>query len=65
MSTKIKVIHKEGKKPISFHPGGLHESTNTPSGQPIPKSKRRAALSGAYGPKAKKQEQFAENVLKH
>jgi len=65
MKTKIKVIHKEGKKPISFHPGGLHESTGTPSGEKIPASKRAAALSGSYGPKAKKQAQFAKNVLHH
>lgn len=65
MKLKIKTIHKEGKKPISFHTGGLHASTGTPAGQKIPASKRKAALSGAYGPKAKKQEQFAENVLKH
>ncbi len=65
MSKKIKVIHKEGKKPISFHPGGLHESTGTPAGQKITASKRMAALHGAYGEKAEKQERFAENVLKH
>ena len=63
MATKIKVIHKAGKKPISFHAGGLHESTGTPAGEKIPQSKRMAALRGSFGPKAKKQEQFAENVL--
>lgn len=62
---KVKVIHKEGKKPISFHPGGLHESTHTPAGQKIPASKRAAALHGSYGPKARKQALFADNVLKH
>ena len=65
MSTKVKVIHKEGQKPIKFHPGGLHESTNTPAGEKIPASKRMAALNGAYGDKAKKQAQFAKNVLHH
>ena len=65
MSTKVKVIHKEGKKPISFHPGGLHESTHTPAGQKIPASKRAAALRGDYGAKAKKQANFARNVLHH
>jgi hypothetical protein len=65
MAKKIKVIHKAGKKPISFHPGGLHESTNTPAGEKIPESKREAALKGSYGPKAEKQAQFAKNVLKH
>jgi len=62
---KIKTIHKAGKKPISFHPGGFHESTNTPSGTKIPASKRAAALAGSYGPKAEKQALFAKNVLKH
>lgn len=62
---KIKTIHKAGHKPISFHPGGLHESTNTPAGTKIPASKRSAALHGGYGPKAEKQALFAKNVLKH
>lgn len=55
---------KKGQKPITFHPGGLHESTGVPAGQPIPAAKHAAAASGALGPKAKKQEQFFENVLK-
>ncbi len=54
---------KKGQKAIRFRPGGLHESTGTPQGQKIPASKRRAALGGRYGPKAKKQAQFAANVL--
>ncbi len=62
---KVKLKAKKGQKSISFEKNGLHESTGTPSGQKIPASKRMAALHGAYGPKAKKQEQFAENVLKH
>lgn len=62
---KLKVIHKAGKKPIKFHTGGLHESTHTPAGQKIPASKRMAALHGEYGAKAKKQAQFAKNVLHH
>lgn len=62
MKVKIK---KKGEKPITFTKGGLHQSTNTPSGQKIPTSKRHAALMGKYGAKAKKQELFAENVLKH
>lgn len=56
-------IKKAGKKPISFNKGGLHKSTHTPAGKPIPASKRSAALSGAYGAKAKKQAMFAKNVL--
>ena len=62
---KVKVIHKEGKKPISFHPGGLHESLGVKPGHKIPASKRAAARSGKEGPLAKKQELFAENVLHH
>jgi hypothetical protein len=61
---KIKVIKgKSGQKPIKFHEGGLHESTGTPAGQPIPKSKVAAAASGKYGAKAEKQVQFMKNVL--
>lgn len=62
---KMKVIKpkKAGQKQIKFHPGGLHESTNTPKGEPIPASKKAAALHGAYGPKARKQALFAQNVL--
>lgn len=54
-----------GQKPISFHPGGLHASTGTPSSQPISAEKHAAAASGKLGPKAQKQEQFYENVLRH
>jgi hypothetical protein len=62
---KIKTIHKAGKKPISFHPGGLHETTHTPAGTKIPEAKRAAALAGKYGPKGKEQALFAKNVLHH
>lgn len=65
MKLKVTTIHKEGKKPISFKKGGLHESTHTPMGEKIPESKRRAALAGDYGPKAKAQALFAKNVLHH
>lgn len=60
---KVKVIHKKDSKPISFHPGGLHESTHTPAGDKIPASKAAAAAHGAYGPKAVKQVAFMKNVL--
>lgn len=60
---KKETIHKAGKKPITFNKGGLHKSTNTPMGKPIPAAKKQAALSGKYGAKAKKQAQFAKNVL--
>lgn len=53
------------RKPLKFHEGGLHASTGTAKGKKIPASKHSAARSGALGPKAKKQEMFYENVLKH
>ena len=65
MAKKIKVIKgKNGQKPIKFHEGGLHESTGTAPGKKIPQNKLAEAASGRLGPKAKKQEQFYENVLK-
>lgn len=61
---KVKLkAKKPGQKTIEFNKGGLHASTHTPQGEKIPASKRMAALHGAYGPKAKKQAQFAKNVL--
>lgn len=60
---KIKTIKKEGQKPIKFHEGGLHQTTHTPSGHPIPKSKIAAAMKGDYGTKGKKQAMFMKNVL--
>jgi len=56
-------IHKEGYKPIKFEKGGLHKSTHTPQSEKIPDSKIRATMSGEYGNKAKRQAQFAKNVL--
>lgn len=58
-----KVIRRKGKKPIAFKKGGLHETLNVPQGKKIPESKMKAALAGKYGSKAKKQAQFAKNVL--
>lgn len=54
---------KPGQKTISFQKGGLHSSTGTPQNKKIPAGKMQAALSGKYGAKAKKQAQFAKNVL--
>jgi hypothetical protein len=54
---------KAGQKPITFQPGGLHKSTGTPAGQPIPAAKMTAAASGSLGPKAAAQSRFAKNVL--
>lgn len=55
---------KGNQKPLKFHEGGLHESTDTPKGSKIPASKHAAAKSGKLGSKAQKQELFYENVLK-
>jgi len=52
-----------GKKPITFHKGGLHESLGVPQGQTIPASKMAAAKAGRYGPKAQKQANFAQGML--
>ncbi len=54
---------KKGQKPITFKVGGLHASTSTPSNEKIPAAKKAAALSGALGPLAKRQANFAKNVL--
>lgn len=62
---KIRVIKKEGKKPIKFKVGGLHKSTGTEPGKHISEAKHEEAKSGGLGKLAKKQEQFYENVLKH
>ena len=53
-----------GQKPISFTPGGLHNTTSTPAGQKIPSGKMAAALAGKFGAKGKAQALFAKNVLK-
>lgn len=55
---------KKGQKKITYTKGGLHKSLSVPQGEPIPKSKLRAALAGQYGPTAKKQAQMAKNVFK-
>lgn len=67
MASKLKMAMvkptKKGQKPIKFHEGGLHESLEVDKEEKIPASKLRAALSGSYGPKAKRQAQFRKNVL--
>lgn len=62
---RVKILKKTSpdQKTIKYHPGGLHESTHTKQGEKIPASKVKAALSGNYGPKAKRQALFAKNVL--
>lgn len=61
---KTVVIKKKGKKPIKFKEGGLHETTGTPAGQKIPRSKIKKALAGGYGKKGVKQAALAEGALK-
>jgi hypothetical protein len=57
---KVTIIRgKKGQKPIKFHPGALHEQLGVPPGKPIPPGKKKAALSGAFGPLAKKRSAFA------
>lgn len=53
MGKKV-VIRKKGKKPLKFEKGALHRQLGVPEGEPIPASKKRAALAGKYGPLAKK-----------
>jgi len=53
------VIKKKGKKPLAFKKGALHKALGVPLDQPIPESKKRAALAGKYGPEVKKMAVFA------
>ena len=55
---------KKGQKPLHFKSGGLHKSTGTKSGKKISGKKHEEAKEGKLGKKAKKQENFYENVLK-
>lgn len=63
MGAKVTLKAKPGQKKITFKAGGLHKSTDTPAGKPIPASKKAAALAGKYGKKAAAQARFAKNVL--
>lgn len=47
---------------IKFKKGGLHQTTGTPLGQPIPASKKQAALAGKYGPKGAAQARLANTL---
>jgi hypothetical protein len=53
----------KGKAPVTFAKGGLHKSTGTPPGEPIPAAKMAAAKRGDLGPKAKKQAVMAAGLL--
>jgi hypothetical protein len=61
--SKKTTIKSPGKKPVTFQAGGLHESTGTPAGQPIPAAKMAAAKAGKLGPKAQKQAVMATGLL--
>ena len=52
-------LQEQGKKPIAFKRGALHEQLGVAADEPIPAAKRSAALVGAYGPLAKKRAIFA------
>ncbi len=39
---------------MKMRKGALHRALGVPEGEPIPESKRRAALAGRYGAKVKK-----------
>ncbi len=54
---------KKGQKKITFNKGGLHKTLGVPHGEKIPATKMAGALAGNYGPKAKKEAEFAKNVL--
>jgi hypothetical protein len=50
---------KQGQEPIHFEKGGLHKALHVPQEQPIPESKKQAALEGKYGQKIKREAIFA------
>lgn len=58
-SKETVVIKGEGKTPLTFKKGALHEQLGVSQGEPIPTDKKKAALRGDYGPLAKKRAVFA------
>ena len=60
---KKTTIKAPGKKPVSFRPGGLHESLGVKPGEKIPPAKIAAAKRGDYGQTAKKQANLATGML--
>jgi hypothetical protein len=61
---KTQTIKAPGKAPVKFKKGGLHESVGVPQGEKIPAAKMAAAKAGKFGPKAAKQANFAQGMLK-
>lgn len=55
----------KGQHKITFKEGGLHASLGAKAGAKLTPAQHAKAASGSAGPKAKKQEMFYENVLKH
>jgi hypothetical protein len=62
-SGKTTIKGGKGKKPVSFQPGGLHQSLGVPQGQTIPAAKMAAAAAGKFGPKAQAQANLATGML--
>ena len=60
---KTVIKGKAGAKPVSFKPGGLHQSLGVPQGQNIPAAKMAAAKAGKMGPKAQAQANLATGLL--
>ena len=60
---KTVIKGKAGTKPVSFQPGGLHQSLDVPAGQTIPAAKMAAAKAGKMGPKAQAQANLATGML--
>lgn len=52
--SKMETADLGGDK-FKFKKGGFHETTGTPPGDRIPKSKWKAALAGRYGKKGEQQ----------
>jgi hypothetical protein len=63
MTKKETISGGKGQKPVTFKKGGLHRSLGVPQGQKIPAAKMASAKAGNYGPKAKKQANFALGML--
>ena len=61
--TQAKVIiiepQKKGQQPLRFEKGGLHKALRVPLDQPIPESKKQAALAGKHGPEVRRMAIFA------
>jgi hypothetical protein len=60
---KVTISGGKGKPPVSFEPGGLHQSLGVPEGENIPAAKMAAAKAGKFGPAAQKQANLATGLL--